>query len=395
MHTSAGRRNVGGRLRPRRSLAGLAITAAFIESAAFGLLSPLLPDLIDAGLLPGSEPELLVAAYPVGMGLASIPAGILSARVGSRVVARVGLCLLAAAFAGFGLANSGSVLIMSRLLQGMGSGAAWVGAVGWFAASTHRSRRGAALAVVFAASFAGTLVGPVLGAVSAAVGKTVIFLPLVVVAAGLNGLVPPLDGSGRAEQQLRAFVRAHRSGGVAGGHGLVAVMGLVSGAAGIAAPLLLAERGSGAGLIAATFIVASVVQTFAARTIGRAGDRFGSLVPALAIAAVGALALAAATVSAPLLVAVVGLSLGICAGLSLWTPGGLLLSLAFERAAVAQGLAIAAMNTTFGIGAAAGASVLPALAPGGSPATVVALTAGVLATTACGIGLALSAGARA
>lgn len=391
----AGRRSVGGRLRPRRSLAAFAVMAAFLESAAFGVLSPLLPGLIDSGVLRGREPELLVAAYPLGMVLASVPAGVVSARVGSSVVARFALCVLAAAFAGFALADTGPVLILSRLLQGMGSGAAWVGAVGWFAESTDRSRRGAALAVVIAASFAGTLVGPVLGAVGAAFGKVVVFLPFVVVAVGLIALAPAADGSGRAAQQLRAFVHAHRSAGVVGGHGLVAVMGLVSGASGIAAPLLLAQLGSGAGLIAATFIVASVVQTFAARLIGRTGDRFGSLVPGLAIAAVGAIALAAAAVTAHLVVAVVGLSLGICAGLSLWTPGGLLLSLAFERAAVAQGLAIAAMNTTFGIGAAAGASVLPAVAPGGSPATVVGLTAGVLATTAAGIGLALSAGARA
>jgi MFS family permease len=384
-----------GRLKPRRSLVGFAVAAAFLESAGFGLLSPLLPGLIGVGILRGNEPELLVAAYPLGMLLASVPAGILSARVGSRVVARVGLGLMAAAFAGFALATTGSVSITSRLLQGMGSGMAWVGAVGWLAESTPRSRRGATLAVVIAASFAGTLAGPLLGAIGAAAGKLVVFLPLAAIAIGLNGLAPATGGGGQAEQQLPAFVRAHRSAGVAGGHALVAVFGLVSGAAGIGVPLLLADHGAGPGLIAATFIIASIAQTLAARAIGRTGDRFGSLIPALVIAAVGAVALAAAAVSEQLPLTVMCLALGICAGLSLWTPGGLLLSLAYERTGVTQGLAVAAMNTTFGIGAAAGASVLPALAPDGSPASVVALAAAALAVTACGIGVALCAGARA
>jgi MFS family permease len=302
---------------------------------------------------------------------------------------------MAAAFAGFAFATTGSVSITSRLLQGMGSGTAWVGAVGWLAESTHRSRRGATLAVVISASFVGTLVGPVLGAIGAGMGRLAVFLPLVAVAIGLNGLAPATDGGGQAEQPLPAFVRAHRSAGVAGGHALVAVMGLVSGAAGIAVPLLLADHGAGPGLIAATFIIASIAQTLAARAIGRTGDRFGPLIPALVIAAVGAAALAAAAISEQLPLTVMGLALGICAGLSLWTPGGLLLSLAFERAGVTQGLAVAAMNTTFGVGAAAGASVLPAMAPGGSPTSVVGLAAAALAATACGIGVALSARARA
>ena len=354
------------------------------------MLPPLLPGLVDVGVLHGRQPELLVAAYPFGMVLASIPAGLVGARVGSRVIAAVGLWLMAAAFAGFGLAPTGWVLIASRLLQGMGSGMAWVGAVGWYAESTHRSRRGAALALVIAASFGGTLVGPLLGAIAAAIGKSYVFLPLVLITVGLQGLAPPRDSSARVEQQLAAFVRAHRSAGVGGGHGLIAVMGLVAGAAGISAPLLLTEQGAGPGLIAATFIVASIAQTLATRAIGRSGDRFGALVPALGIAVLGAAALSVAAASDHLLLTAVGLALGTCAGLSLWTPGGLLLSLAFERAGVAQGLAVAGMNTTFGLGAAAGASVLPALAPGGSPAAVVALSAAALALTAVSIALALT-----
>ena len=293
------------------------------------------------------------------------------------------------------IATTGWLLIASRLLQGMGGGVAWVGAVGWYAESSHRSHRGATLAVVIAASFVGTLAGPLLGAAAAAMGKSMVFLPCAVVAVGLLLLAPPLDASARVAQQVPMFVRAHRSAGVGGGHVLVAVTGLVTGATAIAAPLLLANHGAGAGLIAGTFIIASIAQTLATRAVGRTGDRFGSLIPALVIAALGATALMAAAVSEQLPLAVMGLALGTCAGLSLWTPGGLLLSLAFERAGVTQGLAVAAMNTTFGLGAAAGASVLPALVPDGDPASVVALGAAALAVTSCGIGAALCAGARA
>jgi MFS family permease len=105
----------------------------------------------------------VLTAYFVAYGLALFPGGALVDRIGSRVVGLAGLAVFAAGALIGALAGSLEVLILSRLVQGVGAGlvspASLAGAVSGFSPE----RRGAALGIWGASSGIANLVGPVVG----------------------------------------------------------------------------------------------------------------------------------------------------------------------------------------------------------------------------------------
>jgi MFS family permease len=105
----------------------------------------------------------VLTAYFVAYAVALFPGGVLVDRIGSRTVALAGLGIFAAgAFVG-AIAGSLGVLVVSRIVQGVGAGlvspASLAGAVSGFAPE----RRGAALGIWGASSGVANLIGPVVG----------------------------------------------------------------------------------------------------------------------------------------------------------------------------------------------------------------------------------------
>ena len=109
------------------------------------------------------ELSYVLTAYFVAYGLTLFPGGALVDRVGSRIVGLGGLGVFAAGAVIGALAGSFEVLVVSRVVQGVGAGlvspASLAGAVSGF----PPERRGAALGIWGASSGVANLIGPVVG----------------------------------------------------------------------------------------------------------------------------------------------------------------------------------------------------------------------------------------
>jgi MFS transporter, DHA2 family, methylenomycin A resistance protein len=109
------------------------------------------------------ELSYVLTAYFVAYGLALFPGGVLVDRLGSRTVALGGLGIFAGGALIGALAGSLGVLILSRVVQGVGAGlvspASLAGAVSGF----RPERRGGALGIWGASSGVANLIGPLVG----------------------------------------------------------------------------------------------------------------------------------------------------------------------------------------------------------------------------------------
>jgi MFS family permease len=105
----------------------------------------------------------------------------------------VGLTAVAGCIVLFGLATEPWQLDTARFAQGFASAFSWTGALAWLVAGTPLSRRGATIGNAFAAATGGALFGPVLGAVASQFGVRSTF-----VAVGVGSL-----GSRRARRRRR------------------------------------------------------------------------------------------------------------------------------------------------------------------------------------------------
>jgi MFS family permease len=231
----------------------------------------------------------VLTAYFLAYGLMLFPGGALVDRIGSRQVGLYGLALFAVGAVVGALAGSFSVLVASRLIQGVGAGlvspASLAGAVSGF----PPERRGSALGIWGASSGMANLVGPVIGGL---LTVTIdwracwwFFLPAsAAVAWGLRRFVPATihadespDAAGLRQRvvaaaalvaaltfvvMIGAFYLAQQYLQVAAGYsalGAAAALTLIAVLVGVAAPLagrLSDERGEGPTLIAGFLLTA-------------------------------------------------------------------------------------------------------------------------------------------
>jgi MFS family permease len=106
---------------------------------------------------------LVLTAYFVAYGLALFPGGSLVDRVGSRRIAQIGLVFFAAGAVIGALAQSFGVLVVSRLVQGMGAGLVSPASLAGAVSGYPPERRGSALGLWGASSGMANLVGPLIG----------------------------------------------------------------------------------------------------------------------------------------------------------------------------------------------------------------------------------------
>lgn len=147
------------------------LLAVFTASAGFGVLLPLLPELIEGVLGAGATAAavsrhtgLLTAAYAFALFLFAPAWGRLSDRYGRRTVLMAGLSGLAASMAALSLAEGLAALYAQRFLGGMFASALLPAASARISeSSTIGQERGRRLAYVSMASVAGFLLGPMLG----------------------------------------------------------------------------------------------------------------------------------------------------------------------------------------------------------------------------------------
>lgn len=162
---------------PRAVTAAL-VLAVLTVSVGYGVVLPLLPDLVERLLGTGTSPQLvsrhtglLTAIYALALFLAAPAWGRLSDAHGRRNALLAGLPGFSGATAVFSLVESVAAIYVQRFLSGMFAAAAMP--VAWATIgdlAPPDERRGRRLAFISMASVAGFLIGPTLGIVVTGAG---------------------------------------------------------------------------------------------------------------------------------------------------------------------------------------------------------------------------------
>jgi MFS family permease len=265
----------------------------FLDEIALLGLVPLLPGYTRTYDLSTAEAGALLAAAPLAIVVASIPAGRLSDRLGARQVTLAAGVLIVVSTAGMAVANAFAVMLAARALFGLASGTIWSAGLAWIGDSASPQRRAAALGTVITVAGVGGMVGPVFcGYLAENVGRGA---PWVVISGAtvLVVLALLLANPGRSvaheHHPLRHIAgKMRREPLLAGAVAIMLLGGVGDGIANLLAPLQLADNGLSEGRIglwfsagAALFIVASAATT-------RIGERAVSLRAASLFAALQA-----------------------------------------------------------------------------------------------------------
>ena len=330
---------------------------AIVETLLYSALAPLLPAFKEGFGLSKAQSGLLVAMYAIGLGVASVPGGVLASRVGVKSSALAGLVALAATSVAFGLIDDYAGLLATRFLQGAAGALCWASGIAWLVDVAPRERRGEMIGVFSGAGAAGAMLGPVVGGLGALVGRAVAFggvavcaLLLAIAAARLPRPV------GVGKQSLAILRKAHGSRDLWRGEWLVFLPGLLLGTIGVLAPLRLHRMGWGPLAIAGTYLVAAAIGVLARPFVARWADRRGRLsaIRMLLLACI-VLTLPLPLVRNPWILSVVVVSALISYGV-LWGPAMSYLSQAYEDSGVTQVLGFALMNLAGGVGVVVGSA---------------------------------------
>jgi predicted MFS family arabinose efflux permease len=338
-------------------------TIVFVDTLFFAALTPLLPHYADDLGLGKGGAGVLAAAYPAGVFVGALPSGIVAARVGVKPTVLIGMSVVAATTALFGVLTEAWQLDLARFCQGVASSFSWTGALAWLVAAAPGGRRGALIGQAFAAAVAGAIFGPVLGGVASVAGTRATFGAIALASLGVVAwaVATPAARPG-ARQPPSVLGPALRDRRIRVGVWFVCLPALLFGTLGVLAPLRLSELGFGAVAIGATWLAAGSGEAAGNVAIGRLTDRHGPFAPARVAAA----ATAAFCVVLPWPESAYVLALlVVCASLAFgafYTPGMTLLSNAAEAGGLDYGYAFALLNLAWAPGQTAGAALGGAVA---------------------------------
>jgi predicted MFS family arabinose efflux permease len=288
----------------RRATVLLLLGAIFVAELGWAGVSPLLPSFQARYGLTDVATGLIVAVASMGILLVSLPASALTNRFSVRTLTLSSLAVLALGNLGVGLARSYALLLIARLVFGVGLGAIWVTGSAWLydAAGDEGPR---ALALTTTVVGIAALVGP---ALTGSLGERYsLGTPFVLLGAAVAVFLVVLallrSSSGRAVEAgppLREMLRAARADVMLVSSILISlVVGLMWMSTDLLAPLRLADHGFSASQIGLAFSGASILFLVASAFTSRRAEQYATI----RLSAVWTAAFAACVV-----IAVVGVS---------------------------------------------------------------------------------------
>jgi multidrug resistance protein len=159
---------------------------AFVDMVGFAMVIPLIPFYATQMGATGFVVGVLISAFSVAQLLSAPVWGRFSDRYGRRPAILTGLLVSAAAYIGFALANSITILLIARLVQGFGGGTVGV-LQAYVADATNNEDRAKSLGWLSAATSFGVVVGPAFGSLLTAMwGHTAPGLAAAVLCCGIS-----------------------------------------------------------------------------------------------------------------------------------------------------------------------------------------------------------------
>ena len=186
---------------------------AFLVMTGLTVVAPILPLYAREFGVGRAAAGVLISSFAVARLVFDVIGGVLADRFGARRVMTAGALLLAASSVGAALAPTYGLLLVTRVLEGIGSAAYATSANQLVVLITSRERLGRAMALYHTGILAGIAVGPIIGGYAAEIGdlKTPfwVYAALGIVVAGfVRWLIADVPTAGAT---MRQTYRAARS----------------------------------------------------------------------------------------------------------------------------------------------------------------------------------------
>ena len=341
----------------------------FLDLALWSAITPLLSYWSQTIGMTKPQAGIVSGVYSGAIVLASIPAGHAADRLGAKKVTLAATALFALAAPLTGFADAVWEVIALRLLQGVFSAVSWSAGIAWLAAAVGSSSRARAIGLVNAVVPLGMVAGPALGGpLVGGLGPGVAMTGFgVIVALLFFALLAQPDAISEHHEQLT--LRATLSTSLRDSWLLVANCALFVIAFGqtlvqTLGPLHLDAGGVSQSEIGYIFMIVAGMSLLATVTTTQLAARSAprrSIIVATGIACAGLVCmLLAAPLGIPAYITVLVLyaapqSVAFTAAYALASDGA-------ARSGVGQGIAMAALSTTWGIGAFLSPTILAPLA---------------------------------
>jgi len=137
-------------------------TVIFLDTAAYGLLVPLMPDFVSRMDLTQIQVSSLFSFYGAILMLLPIPFGIMADRFNRKKILFAGLLIKAVALFGFTLVETYTGLLVVRIIDALAASATWVICLALIPDFYPLEKIGSKFGIAVAASEAGSFAGPLI-----------------------------------------------------------------------------------------------------------------------------------------------------------------------------------------------------------------------------------------
>jgi len=147
----------------KRLIFSLICAAIFADSILYAIIIPIVPGYVRILGMDPRQVGVFFALYPFTLLVLSIPAGVLSDKLGRWNIMLMGMFGLCMSSIAFGLSRTITALFISRFLQGVSAAATWTAGLALIGDLFPSNVRGGKLGFAMNAMGFGAIIGPVMG----------------------------------------------------------------------------------------------------------------------------------------------------------------------------------------------------------------------------------------